>query len=212
MSIALRDSLLATSSLLPSFATAARQSNPPTYAEHLDSLTEPERAFIVDQARLLGNVGSGNSKQKTTTSEAISHDPDIERLQRLVDDAARRHHTTANQQTAPTANGWRILLTIVVLFALPAVFAALAAITTNFPYSSECNGRRQAKVQGTATYFGIAVGWLLVWSLLRTWKHKSRNKPSGPGAKFSVFWTFFIWIGYCVAVAYIWVKSVCMWL
>ena len=214
MSPSRRTSSLAASSLLPSYAAVSRQSGPPTYSEHVDSLSPPERAFIANQARLLDN-GDGTVRYadaKASTSKASSNDLDIERSQRLVDNAERRNRQASNPQGNPTANAWRVFLTMVVLFALPAVFAALAAIPNSFPYSHKCSDKRQAKVKGTAIYFGIALGWLLFWSLLRTWKHKSRNRPRGPRAMFSIFWTWFIWIGYCVVVAFVWVKNVCMWL
>ena len=214
MSSSRRISSPAVFSLPPSYAVVSRQPDLSRYSELVESLSPPERAFIANQTRLLNSGADGfrYADAKAVTSNVSSNDPDLEHLQRQVDDAERQNRQATNPQGNAKANVWRIFLTMVVLLALPAVFTALAAIPSSFPYSDKCSDKRQAKVKGTAIYFGIALGWLLVWSLLRTWKHKGRNRPRGPRAKSSVFWTCFIWIGYCVVVAFIWVRNVCMWL
>ena len=204
-------SLRTSSSLLPSYAAATRQSNPPSYAQHVDSLSPPERAFIADQITLLSNNNIRHPNVKASVRNAGSNNADIARVQGLVDDAESRHRQAPNAQRNPRANGfWRIFFTVVVLFALIPVFTVLAAVPHSFPYSHKCPGKRQARVKGTAVYFGTALGWLLVWSLLRGWKHKGRNRAKGAGAVFSIILTVFTWVGFCVVMALIWVKKVCL--
>lgn len=101
MSIARRTSSPATSSLLFSYASIARQSNPPTYTEHTDSLSPPEGAFIADLARLFGNDGVRSSDAKAATSNVPSSDPDIERLQRMADDAETRESPSSKLTGKP---------------------------------------------------------------------------------------------------------------
>ena len=174
------------------------------------SLPPPERAFIADQARLLSNHDIRHPNAKAAVRNATSNNANIERVQGLVDDAESRHRQAPNPQRNPRANAVANFFTVVVLFALVPVFTVLAAVPHSFPYSHKCPGKRQASVKGTAVYFGTALGWLLVWSLLRGWKHRGRSRAKGAGAVFSIFLTVFTWVGYCVVVALIWVKKVCM--
>ena len=211
MSVARGHSLASTTSRLPTYTAATRQSTLPTYEQHVDSLSPPERAFIAGQTRLLNGIRDQNPDRKPSHSEVTSYDRDIERLQGLTKGTERPDQPAATPPRPPTANAWRIFFTIVILVAMPAAFATLAGIASDFPYASRCSGRRRATVKGTAIYFGIAVGWLAAWTLMRWWKHSHRLRHArGSTRGFSVFWTCFIWIGYCVVVGYIWSKNVCM--